>query len=182
MEEETYLLHLVELLRHKADKLADGLKELEDNLKASGADSEVVSAICKSQHLVNVLCEEIWEKWEPEAEISLKMAHHITNKIIQDAVDRLAGKVRSQSPQLELAATMLRLFFEGPEGDIKRKELETRLKAEMGLGRFGTNDYELEFEQRLEEYEKEAEQLALSFAMEDAKKMVDACFGVQAEK
>jgi hypothetical protein len=69
MEEETYLLHLVELLRHKADKLADGLKELEDNLKASGADSEVVSAICKPQHLVNVLCEEIWEKWEPEAEM-----------------------------------------------------------------------------------------------------------------
>lgn len=110
------------------------------------------------------------------------MAHHITNKIIQDAVDRLADKVCSQSPQLELAATMLRLFFEGPEGDIKRKELETRLKAEMGLGRFGSNDYELEFEQKLEEYEKEAEQLALSFAMEDAKKMLEACFGVQTEK
>lgn len=110
------------------------------------------------------------------------MAHHITNKIIQDAVDRLADKVRSQYPQLELAATMLRLFFEGPEGDIKRKELETRLKAEMGLDNFGYNDDKLEFEEIVEEYEKEAEQLALSFAMEDAKKMVDACFGVQAEK
>lgn len=69
MEEETHLLHLVELLRYKANKLADVLKELEDNLIASGADSGVISAISDPQHLVNMFCEEIYEKWEPEAEM-----------------------------------------------------------------------------------------------------------------
>ncbi|THZ27910.1 hypothetical protein D6C91_02111 [Aureobasidium pullulans] len=182
MDAETHLLHIVELLNWRADQLEGSLSELKRDLNASGADSEVVSTISKSRKHVEVLRMDIEKELEPEAEMSLKMAHHITNKIIQDAVDRLADKVRSQYPQLELAATMLRLFFEGPEGDIKRKELETRLKAEMGLDNFGYNDDKLEFEEIVEEYEKEAEQLALSFAMEDAKKMVDACFGVQAEK
>lgn len=56
------------------------------------------------------------------------------------------------------------------------------MKEEMGIGDFGGNWKKPEFEEVLEEYEKEAEQLALSFAMEDAKEMLDACFGVQTEE
>ncbi|THW95197.1 hypothetical protein D6D15_01485 [Aureobasidium pullulans] len=113
----------------------------------------------------------------PERLREWRMMDHLSYKIIEESVDQLVYKLRSQSPQLELAATMFRIFFEGPEGEIKRKELESNMRDELGpIGLPG------EFGEALEKYNKKAEELALWFVMEDAKKMLEACFGVQAEK
>ncbi|THY36155.1 hypothetical protein D6D01_00700 [Aureobasidium pullulans] len=180
------LSSIVEIMGCSAQELTDILKAHVEELEADGISNDkgpdMISRPDQALDIIDTMSQEIEDDLEPAVKMWLKMAHHIADKIIQETVDRLVEKVRSQSSQLELAATILRLFFEGPEGEIKREELESKVKEEMDIGDFGGNWKKPEFEEVLEGYEKEAEQLALSFAMENAKEMLDACFGVQTEE
>ncbi|CAD0085160.1 unnamed protein product [Aureobasidium vineae] len=106
------------------------------------------------------------------------MAHYIADKATKEAVDRVMDQIRSKQTQNAMASVMLGMF-QGPTADDKRKELETRIKAELGLGGLESHD---SMEERVQAYETKAEELTQRFAAEDAKKMVEACFGVQDEE
>ncbi|KAG9602330.1 hypothetical protein KCU77_g2475, partial [Aureobasidium melanogenum] len=108
-----------------------------------------------------------------EADNSEKMAHYIADKAIKNAVTRLATQMRTQNPQTPMVAVVLETFFSSPQSNDKRKDLEARIKAKMGLSILGASDESEEFTEKVEFFEEKAGELALEFAIEDAKKMVD---------
>ncbi|KAG9643732.1 hypothetical protein KCU64_g11633, partial [Aureobasidium melanogenum] len=101
------------------------------------------------------------------------LAHYIADKAIRDAVAHLAAQMRMQNPRTPMVAVVLEMLFSNPEGNDKRKDLEARIKAKMGLGVLNSGDESKEFAEKVQAFEKEAGELALEFAIEDAKKMVD---------
>lgn len=101
------------------------------------------------------------------------MTHYIADKAIRDAVTRLAAKMHSQNPQTPMVTVMLEMFFENPQGNDKRKDLEATIKEKMGLGMLDASHEGADFAEKVEAFEEEAGKLALEFAIEDAKKMLD---------
>lgn len=106
------------------------------------------------------------------------MTHYIADKAIKDAVSRLAAQMRTQNPRTPMVAVVLEMFLSSPQGNDKRKDLEARIKAKMGLRILGVSDDKSgEFAEKVEVFEEKAGELALKFAIEDAKKMVDENLG-----
>ncbi|KAG9643243.1 hypothetical protein KCU95_g15804, partial [Aureobasidium melanogenum] len=141
-------------------------------LQRRGTEDDVETAErCKdlTKSISNTL-EAAYEK----ADNAKKMTHYIADKAIKDAVSRLATQMRSQNPQNPMVAFVLEHFFSSPQSNDKRKDLEARrIKAKMGLSVLDTSDESQEFAERVEAFEKEAGELALEFAIDDVKKMVD---------
>jgi hypothetical protein len=100
-----------------------------------------------------------------------KMVFHIADKVIKDTVDNLADTMRSNSDQSQLAASMINLYFEGPGSDQRRKDIEVILKDSFSELRSACDG---SFEEALQIYEEEVEEMALKHANEDMKKIVDA--------
>ncbi|KAG9675003.1 hypothetical protein KCU95_g16489, partial [Aureobasidium melanogenum] len=110
---------------------------------------------------------------------NINMTHYIADEAIRDAVSRLTTKIRSQNPETPIITFVLETLSESPEGNDKRKNLEARIKAKMGLRILHADRQD--FAEK-EAFEKEAGELALEFAIEDAKKMVDENLKMLARK
>ncbi|KAL2028564.1 hypothetical protein VTO58DRAFT_109594 [Aureobasidium pullulans] len=90
---------------------------------------------------------------------------YLTEQTIKDVVDYITSQVRLHAPQVQLAAFILHLFFEGQKAAINRKMLK--------------------FEEVLEKFKKKVEKLTIKFMVEDARKLLEGqvkiCFGTWEE-
>ncbi|KAH0336545.1 hypothetical protein KCU81_g8570, partial [Aureobasidium melanogenum] len=114
-----------------------------------------------------------------QTENGKKMAHYIADQTIKAAVTRLATQIRLQ-PQNPMVTFVLDILSESPEGNDRRKKLEARIKAKMSLAILDAGDEGSEFAEKVQAFEKEAGELALEFAIKDAKKMADEGLGMLA--
>lgn len=101
------------------------------------------------------------------------MTHYIADRAIRDAVSRLDTQLRSQTPQNSVVAFVVAMSFEHPQSNDKQRDLEARIKAKMGLSILDASDESKEFAEKVGVFEEKAGELALEFAIEDAKKMID---------
>ncbi|KAG9730166.1 hypothetical protein KCU73_g11934, partial [Aureobasidium melanogenum] len=127
--------------------------------------------------LVQELYEDIEEDANDDAETMSEMVHHISDRVIKDTVDRLADTMRSNSPSSQFARNMIDQFFEGPEGDQRRKNIEHKLKEEFGwekLNSSGSLTYEGVFKEALMDYEYDVKKAALDHASDDIHEMIEA--------
>ncbi|KAG2161912.1 hypothetical protein JADG_001651 [Aureobasidium aubasidani] len=94
-----------------------------------------------------------------------KTVDYLTEQTIKDVVDYITSQVRLHAPQVQLAAFILHLFFEGQKAAINRKMLK--------------------FEEVLEKFKKKVEKLTIKFMVEDARKLLEGqvkiCFGTWEE-
>ncbi|KAH0387266.1 hypothetical protein KCU92_g1724, partial [Aureobasidium melanogenum] len=113
------------------------------------------------------------ETAKKEADNAKKMTHYIADRAIRDAVSRLDTQLRSQTPQNSVVAFVVAMSFEHPQSNDKQRDLEARIKAKMGLSILDASDESKGFAEKVEVFEEKAGELALEFAIEDAKKMID---------
>lgn len=100
------------------------------------------------------------------------MIHHIADRVIKDTIDRLADTMRSKSPPSHFTRNMITQFFEGHEGDLRRKDIEYKLKKDFPWERL--NCYGVSFEDALAEYEDDVKKAALKCAADNINAMVAA--------
>ncbi|THZ93606.1 hypothetical protein D6C88_02662 [Aureobasidium pullulans] len=96
-------------------------------------------------------------------------------------VNDIASQVRLHAPQVQLAAFIVHLFFEGQKAATNRKMLEARLLEAVKTGNLGDYAWSSEFEEVLEKFKKKVEKLTIRFMVEDARKLLESqvkiCFG-----
>lgn len=102
-----------------------------------------------------------------------EMVHHIADRVIKDTVDRLADKMRSRSTECQAATTLIRIFFEGSEGEQRRKDIAVKLEKMFVWDQLRWIG-EGSFEDTLEIYKHEVEKVALKYAAEGIMRLVDA--------
>ncbi|KAG9602322.1 hypothetical protein KCU77_g2478, partial [Aureobasidium melanogenum] len=170
--DEDSLRRTLRVMDKKLDQLTDILKHQEQRWEKSNGTCD--PGPCLS--LIRDIRIEIDQDADEIAEEVSEMIHHIADRVIEDTVDHLADKMRSSSIQDSVATTLIDLFFAGPQGDERRKDLQVRLKKKFAWNNLGSILGRLfsSFEQALSYYKAEVEEMALKYANEDMKKIVDA--------
>ncbi|KAG9598283.1 hypothetical protein KCU77_g2525, partial [Aureobasidium melanogenum] len=152
------------------NELTEALDTWAPQLQRRGTKEDVETAEhCKD--LIQTISYNL-EAAKKEADNAKKMTHYIADKAIKDAVAHLCTQMRSQ-PRNPMIAFVVEMFFESPQSNDKRKDLEARIKAKMGLDVLDAGEEGTEFAEKVQAFEKEAGELALEFAIEDPEKMVD---------
>ncbi|KAG9848082.1 hypothetical protein KCU98_g5642, partial [Aureobasidium melanogenum] len=164
--DEDSLGHILFDMEEKIYRLAELLEDHERRYETASITADPHPCLSLVENLRTDI-----KRVNKEANDMLKMIQHIADKVIKDTVDHLAHKMRSNSPQSQLATSMINLYFEGPGSDQRRKDIEVRLKDNFPELRSVCDG---SFEQALPTYEEKVEEMALKYANEDMKKIVDA--------
>ena len=102
-----------------------------------------------------------------------KTTTYLTTHTISEVVARLAKQAHLSSSKSSLAVLVLRYYFSGSNGEINRRNLETRLKAAETLGSLGDFPWTSSFEHVMEKYRERVETLAVEMVVEKVKGMVE---------
>ncbi|KAH0336558.1 hypothetical protein KCU81_g8567, partial [Aureobasidium melanogenum] len=165
------------------EKKLEQLSEiLEDHEERCERDPDVTFDPRPCLSLIEKLRNDLEEDGDTAAENASEMIHQISDRVIKDTVDRLPDAMRSNAPPFQLAKNMADQFFEGPEGDQRRRSIERKLKEKFGWenlhdsnhfgGAFGHFMYESLFKDALMHYEAEVKQAAREHAADALKAMV----------
>ncbi|KAG9675004.1 hypothetical protein KCU95_g16486, partial [Aureobasidium melanogenum] len=170
--DEDSLRRTLRAMKKKIDELTEILEDHEERWeKNSSIPFDPRSCLS----LVRELHEDIEEDADENAENMSGMVHHIADRVIEDTLDNLADKLRSRPSQSQLAISMIDLYFEGPGSGQRRKCIEVRLKKRLPWDALGI--CEGSFEEALQIYEEEVEEMALKCATEHMKEMINEITG-----
>ncbi|KAH0285968.1 hypothetical protein M436DRAFT_66777 [Aureobasidium namibiae CBS 147.97] len=169
------LSHRVATGKQQAKQLAKGLKTLHRTLKDTNTDATVLQDLNLHVAKAQEPSSEAFLFIEKEAENARKITTFITTHTISEVVARLAKQAHLSSKS-SLAVLVLRYYFSGFNGEINRKNLETRLKAaeeEEEVGSLGDFPWTSSFEDVMEKYRGRVETLAVEMIVEEVKGMVE---------
>ncbi|KAG9559936.1 hypothetical protein KCU71_g7440, partial [Aureobasidium melanogenum] len=121
--------HTIQDMEEKLEQLAEILENHEQRFERDPS-ATFDPHLCLS--LVQKLRSDLDEDGDTAAENASEMIHHISDRVIKDTVDRLVDTMRANSPPSQFARNLINQFFEGPEGDQRRKNIEHKLREKFG--------------------------------------------------
>ncbi|THX38609.1 hypothetical protein D6C89_02514 [Aureobasidium pullulans] len=175
------LSQYVEAGKKQAERLVKRLEVLQKAVETAKTDTALVQDVRVCLLEAQTLTGESFLFIEKETKNTRKTVDYLTEQTIKDVVNDVAVQVRLHAPQVQLAAFILHLFFEGQKAAINRKMLEARLLEAVKTGNLGDYAWSSEFEDVLENFKKKVEKLTIRFMVEDARKLLESqvkiCFG-----